>query len=366
MNRFYTTLGLLFAGVLLCSAQTQIIKVYEYKPAPGQFVNTLPEYEEGDTEEDMCRKCEISLEGDELIHLGAFGGYITLGFDHPVQNLKGSDLRICGNAFYAAADPVYGNKTIGGSMEPGIVLVGVGATPETAEWFELAGSEYNKTEKHDFSITYYKPTAESGEHSQFSSTYDNYIRWSCNWTSNGERIDSTGYHMKNSFHRQTYWPQWETADSIRRDFGCLPNNAVEQSGKGTYWVLYRYAQDAYGYADCSLNTDDYSTFDIDWAVDKQGNPANLSEINFIKIYTGIFQYCGWLGETSTEISSVTDLHLLEGYDDNPIIIGKTSTGVSLPSIYKSDNKIYNLQGQRVYYPIKGNIYIRNGKKFIAH
>ena len=33
-----------------------IARVYEYNPAPGQFVNKMPEYEEGDTYADMTRK----------------------------------------------------------------------------------------------------------------------------------------------------------------------------------------------------------------------------------------------------------------------------------------------------------------------
>ena len=45
----------------------------------------------------------------------------------------------------------------------------------------------------------------------------------------------------------------KTAEKIDRESGKLPNNAIEQSGKGSYWVLYRYAKDAYGYADASLN-----------------------------------------------------------------------------------------------------------------
>ena len=72
--------------------------------------------------------------------------------------------------------------------------------------------------------------------------------------------------------------------------------------------------------DASLNTDDYSTFDIDWAVDTDGNHVDLKEVNFIKVVCGIFQYCGWLGETSTEVAEFQDLHLVPGYDDNPIII----------------------------------------------
>ena len=38
--------------------------VDEYRPAPGQWVNVIPEYEEGDTEADMVRKCTESISGD--------------------------------------------------------------------------------------------------------------------------------------------------------------------------------------------------------------------------------------------------------------------------------------------------------------
>ena len=38
--------------------------VDEYRPAPGQYVNDAPEYEEGDTEDDMIRKCTEYLAGD--------------------------------------------------------------------------------------------------------------------------------------------------------------------------------------------------------------------------------------------------------------------------------------------------------------
>ena len=241
--------------------------------------------------------------------------------------------------------------------------MGVGNDVETAQWYELAGSEYYTTEIHDFSITYHKPTAEEGEHKQFCSVYDNYIKWEATWTENGERRDSTGYHIKNSFHKQTYWPLWEKGETLTFSGGKLPNNGIDRSGKGTYWVLYRYAPDAYGYVDASLNTDDYSTFDIDWAVDKDGKHVDLEEINFVKVVCGIFQYCGWLGETSTEVAGFQDLHLIEGYDDNPIIITpKQPTGISNPTVSsKKDGYIYDLTGRRVTSPSRG-IYIKNGRK----
>ncbi len=364
--------GLLGLAFGVSYAQTQTIEVVELHPAPGQFVNTLPKAEEGTTHEEVCRKATENLnEGNGLIHLGTYGGYVTVKFDHPVQNKRGSDLRITGNGFYANSDPVYGTETIGGSFEPGIVYVGVGDDVKTCKWYELAGSEYYTTEIHDFSITYYKPTAESGDHTQSFSTYDDYIKWEATWTDkNGDPRDSTGYHMKNSFHSQSYWPLWEEGETMTFKGGKLPNNAINQGGSGfsQYWVQYRYAKDSYGYVDASLNTDDYSTFDIDWAVDENGNHVDLTEVNFVKVVCGIFQYCGWIGETSTEVAGFQDLHLVEGYDENPIIITpRTPTGISTvktdSSFAAQDDCYYDLMGRRVATPHKG-IYIKNGKKIV--
>lgn len=371
MTKTFITL-LLSLSVGAASAQTQTVEVLELHPAPGQFVNVLPEASEGSTHEEVCQKATESLNsGKGLIHLGTYGGYITVKFDHPVQNKRGSDLRITGNGFYASSDPVYGKETIGGSFEPGIVYVGVGNDLETCQWYELAGSEYYTSEIHDFSITYHKPTAEAGEHSQTASTYDNYIKWEATWTDkNGARCDSTGYHMKNSFHNQTYWPLWEEGETITFKGGQLPNNAVDYvNGSSHYWVQYRYAKDAYGYVDASLSTDDYSTFDIDWAVDEDGNHVDLPEVNFVKVVCGIFQYCGWLGETSTEVAGFKDLHLVDGYDDNPIVITpRTPTGISVvktkSSFSAKDDSYYDLMGRRVATPRKG-IYIKNGKKIVV-
>lgn len=355
-------------------AQTQTVQVLEFHPAPGQFVNVFPEANANSTQDDVNRRCEDLLNDEgNVISLGAYGGYITMKFDHPIVNKYGSDFLIKGNGMYAINDPKYGKETIGGSIEPGIVYVGVGDNLETAKWYELAGSEYYTSEIHDFQITYYKPTAESGDHTQFSSSYDKYIKWECSWTDkNGEHCDSTGYHMKNVSHKQTYWPIWEGKDELTFKGGKLPNNAIETSGKGTYWIQYRYAKDAYGYADaCPAKDLLYSSFDINWAVDEKGDPVALDHIDYIRVMTGIFQYCGWLGETSTEVSSVVDLHLVEGYDDNPYIITprkRPSTGIQLPTVsdhqVQGDAAYYTLTGQRVERVERGKIYIHKGKKVV--
>ena len=279
------------------------------------------------------------------MHLGACGGYITLSLGAPIENKRGSDLRILGNAFYSASDPVYGSATIGGSIEPGTVWAGVGTSPETAEWYELAGSEYYTTERTGVQITYYRPEAESGDHSLPYSTYDRYIRFRAEWTEpDGTERDTTGYLMKNAFHSQSYWPSWSNDNKLPFRGSRLPDNAVNYGGTGEdpnnppSWILYRYASDAYGYADATPNTDDvYTTFDLDWAVDAEGNPVQLNQANFIRIQTAVLQQCGWIGETSTEVCSIANLHLQPGYDDDPIIITPHQRPTDIGSITSNNN-----------------------------
>ena len=367
MTRFFSAL----AFYLFCMsslAQSQHVSVVEYHPAPGQFVNVLPEYSEGMTHEQICLQATEALQEEGLVHLGSFGGYVTVKFDHPIQNKTGSDIRIMGNSYYAQSDPVYGNETIGGSFEPGIVYVGVGEDVATCRWYELAGSEYYTTEQHDFTITYYKPTAETGAHELPFSSYDQYLRWDATWTdADGVRRDSSGYHMKVASHTQSFWPAWEQEDQLTFTGGRLPNNAIDYSGNGVMWTLYRYAKDAYGYVDASLNTDDYSTFDIDWAVDEDGRHVDLKEIHYIRVVSALFQHCGWIGESSTEVAGFQDLHLIEGDDSNPIIIPTRPlpSVIDIPTQSSVSDDCYDLVGRMVSRPGKG-IYIRNGKKFVRN
>lgn len=118
----------------------------------------------------------------------------------------------------------------------------------------------------------------------------------------------SGYIAKNSFHAQEYYPLWEERDKLTFSGTLLPPNAKDLSGMGIYYVLYSYD---WGYADNHPNDyADLNSFDISWAVDKEGNKVKLPGADFIRVYTGVNQYCGWLGETSTEISKARDLHIL--------------------------------------------------------
>ncbi len=279
--------------------------VYEYCPAPGQFINEMPRYEEGDTYQAMLQKAEESISGtnDIMISLGGYGGYVTFGFDHTVINVPGEkDFQIWGNAFYELTNP----DAKGGSAEPGIVMVSYDANcnglPDDP-FYELAGSEYYAPGTlHGYTITYGRPDplheAEEDDTGFLDDIY--YIHWR---DSEGQ----CGYVAKNTFHAQSYYPLWETADELTFTGSRLAPNGVDLSGTGRYFVLY--ALD-WGYVDNHPNDfADLNSFDIGWAVDDCGMPVHLPGADFVRVYTGLNQYCGWLGETSTELSKARDLHI---------------------------------------------------------
>lgn len=271
-------------------------RVLEYNPAPCQFMNTsATAYKENYTTEDVRQYAEEQLRNTDLclISLGAYGGNITVGFDHTVPNIPGEyDLKIYGNAYYDAFGTLTG--ALGGSSEPGIVLVSKDVNKNGLaddEWYELAGSEYNSPATiKDYTITYYRP----------SSPKDN-VKWTDN-------KGNEGYVSRNDFYpSNSYYPAWINENQITFHGSRLKDNAVNEprEGMAEHWVGYCYTE---GYADNHPNNTEQCKFKIEWAVDKNGNPVELDGIDFVRIYTAINQNCGWMGEVSTEIQAVEDLH----------------------------------------------------------
>jgi hypothetical protein len=316
---FLFNLCLLAAGVGARGQSPYIHKVYDYAPAPGQFVNVLPEYGQGDTRVDMARKAEEAIANNNrgMISLGGYGGYVVFGFDHMVENVAGKyDFKVLGNAFTANANPNPNAPRDGGSCEPGIVMVSHddngNGLPDDA-WYELAGSQYRlEGTVRNYKIVYHRPDENKARDPDPGYPYINdrsYIRW----TTNGY---GSGYLFRNTFHNQPYYPQWLVSDSIVFEGTRLADNYVDESGNGSYYVQYAYP---WGYVDNFPNLDPRSGLNIEWAVDSNGEPVKLPGIRFVKVYTGVNQYCGWLGETSTEILGAEDLHLAGG--DADVIAG---------------------------------------------
>ncbi|KQC00995.1 hypothetical protein [Pedobacter sp. Hv1] len=273
-----------------------ISKIFEYKPAPGQFIND-PSYGTLDKAKSL-----IGTVDNGLLSLGGFGGYVIFGFDHAIQNGSGHDLGI------------FGNPLIGVGMEwaePGIVCVmqdvNKNGLPDDGEWLELAGSEYASSETiKNYKITYYKPTGGDD------------IKWTDN-------KGGTGYILKNGFHLQDWYPLGYAGNEVSFE-GTLLKNTLKDGGIITNQPF------AFGYTDSGSSEylklqnelgRGYNTFDIDWAVNKNGQKVALTAIDFVKVYTG--QNCNgnpyhpitdnarsrYLGEISTEIAGAIDIKLYQ-------------------------------------------------------
>ena len=255
--------------------------VYDYTPAPGQFIGELKTGGFVGTEtthKDAIAYAEGRLTDEKFVSLGAFGGYIIVGFDCIVENRDGYDFSIGGNAF-------------DGSSEPGVVWVmqdenSDGEPNDT--WYELSGSETGKAETiQNYTVTYYRPEASKMD-----------VKWSDNMGGSGVVEYLEDFHNQNS-----YYPAWIEADSYTLSGTLLKSRSYDSSGNGSKWVNPAFD---WGYADNASTVDNLNRenlFEISNAIDEQGNAIALEYIDFIKVQSAIQQQCGWIGEVSTEVTS---------------------------------------------------------------
>lgn len=272
--------------------------VFEYTPAPGQFINETKTG--GFTGEETTPEAAIAyatqrMKDDAFVSLGGFGGYMVIGFDHSIDNTGNYDFGIKGNSFK-------------GSSEPGIVWVmqdenGNGKPDDT--WYELKGSETGKeTTVRNYAVTYYRPSEPQQP-----------VQWTDSEGNSGE-VD----YLK-QFHTQDYYyPAWITDDSYTLTGTCVQARNYDQSGNGTYWVQAEYD---WGYADNFSEIDRLSNdgnanaaananyFKISNAIDDKGNPVDLKYIDFIKVQTACNTKSGWLGENSTEVFGFFDYSMIQ-------------------------------------------------------
>lgn len=296
MKRFLGVLFIALAAVFVpsCNIDEEFssgapvpLKVFEYTPAPGQFINDLVASGFDGTQTSTERAVEYAqnrLNSELYVSLGGFGGYIVVGFDHDVVNrYQQYDFEILCNAF-------------DGSSEPGIVWVmqdkNQNGVPDDT-WYELAGSESNKEETiRNYAVTYHRPTEPKSA-----------IHWSDNQGQSGEIRYLGGRHFGDS-----YFPQWIEGDSYTLVGTRLQ---ARNYNDGVNWINPNYD---WGYAD-NEGTEDFSAerksnaFDISNAIDAEGNSVALEYINFVKVQSALNTVSGSLGEVSTEVCGFYDYRL---------------------------------------------------------
>lgn len=271
-----------------------INQVYEWTPAPGQYINDFG----GDLSIDEPVSIQQAagwayqrLQKHNFVSLGAFGGYIIAGFDHSVKNTGDYEIGVIGNAFLSAN---------GNSNEPGIIYVmkdeNQNGLPDDT-WYELKGSDtFSEGTVRDYSVTYFRPEKEGGD-----------VKWTDNFGNSGV------VNYMGAFHSQpTYYPLWINSDELTLSGTCLKAKTQENPETGR-WENPPFK---WGYAD-NIGEDNISfegfsncnRFRISDAINSKGESVNLDYIDFIKIQTGVFSQAGWLGEVSTEVLGILDLTL---------------------------------------------------------
>lgn len=267
----------------------------EYRPAPGQFINTSPwgfpaaaSTIVGDVNGSMC--------------LGSFGGYVIFRFDEPVENHPDNP--------YGVDFSIFGNPLTDWS-EPGIVLVmkddNENGLPDDA-WYELAGSDfYFSTTNRNYEVTYFNP--------------GDTIALDVPWMDNAGKA---GHIRANSFHQQSYYPLLDSFPAIAQDRYTMRGTVIEAVMDTTSRAFVKSRKRAFGYADNQLRgtapftkpdnpyTEEVENsggdaFDIGWAVDSLGIYVDLDRIHFVKVQNAALPAEGLLGELSTEITGAVDV-----------------------------------------------------------
>ncbi|MCD4710183.1 MAG: T9SS type A sorting domain-containing protein [Bacteroidales bacterium] len=281
-----------------------ITEVMEYKPAPGQFINSMP------------WGCPVSARSPEggvngTLSLGAFGGYVIFRFETAVENDSDNPFGI--------DFTIFGNPMTEWS-EPGVVWVmrdnNENGLPDDT-WFELAGSDYyfSSTLK-DYRVTYTNPGGDEARD----------VPWE-------DHLGNSGVLRANSAHTQPYYPLTDSFPDVSADgytlTGTLIQGAIDVDHPPGNKSLTR----AFGYADNQIRGSGSHTvpdnpytpevensggdaFDISWAVGGDGNFVDLDHIHFVKVQNGVLHEGGWLGELSTEMTGAVDVAADPGISGN--------------------------------------------------
>lgn len=256
--------------------------VIEYTPAPGQFINeTAGGFDNITSPSEAAEKANERLHANEYLSLGAWGGYIVIALNRPIEVTDGYDFTIAGNAFDS-------------SNEAGIVWVmndtnGNGLPDDT--WYELKGSYFMKEGyEQNFNVTYFRPEKGCDTYWEASNGESGYVSW-------------LGNYHKQDF----YYPNWIEEDSYTLYGSKLPARAEQNPVTGQWSNApfeWGYADNAgedsiiVNYNGRNLQLNPFSILQADMP---NANPVNISLIHFIKVQTGILSQAGLLGENSTEI-----------------------------------------------------------------
>lgn len=319
----------LYCGVPSGGTTNSGASLFACLPAPGQFTNEG--IGAGGWGDPFDSNGALKANSQTGISLGFFGGYAVYKFDNPIAdnpaNKYGADFIVYGNAFW-------------NNSEPGCIQV----SQDGVKWYDIAGSKhFDPDTERNASITYTNPNP--AEESSITSPGTAGSLAPVNYT--GSR---SGTITTNTFHNHGWFPlnanyfvprngnatALDKVDSL--SFASrTPTNGVTDTltldGTMLGGVSSTNITDQIGFGYCDAhpnkvlggtiaynpyqqfaNQGDYDTktagtsggdpIDISWAVDSNGQPANLGSIKYVRIYTGAAKMNGIFGEISTEVCGI--------------------------------------------------------------
>ncbi|MFD1602846.1 cell surface protein [Flavobacterium artemisiae] len=281
-----------------------VTRIFDFDPAPGMFANDL--FKDGNSKEDVMKTVLGRIDKTSVgyaVDLGGFGGSIVVGFDHTIVNVAGaSDFRVYGgdisNPTVPKANP----------PAPGIIFVAYdknkNGKPDEDEWYEIIGSQHTKSNTvKNFKITYRKKGANEPLVTS-SALFLDYEHVYC------ENNQEEKYYLARPKAKKEFYPLWKTQTEVSYEGTKLDVDfETARPGQTTLWNS---KSPEWGYVN-AVNPD----IDIDWAVDKNGNKANLPGIDFIKVVNCVSEPMGLCQQQSsmaTVFSGAGDLHILKKYN----------------------------------------------------
>lgn len=346
------------------TAQVAGTGLVAFLPAPGQFVNEGANGSGwgGPFTARGASTLKNLVEGYVTtgISLGSFGGYAVLDFGAITRDASGAYVS---GGIYNDPNNAYGvDFTLFGNAmstwaEPGCVQV----SPDGTNWYTLAGSLHYQTPSDtaggaiwNYSATYTNPvTADDDLAVGATGTTGNNVDYTATYKTRPTSNTATenGSVLLNNWHAHNYFPLYNNyfagvnghtaldgllnpiSGLTMTDFGSytaktaaaaasLTLNGVRLVAPKTTNGGNSTAPDDYlfGYFDCHPNglrsgaqVNPYTTgrtgndnsngdpMDISWAVEADGTPIYLDAIRYVRVYTGVMQMNGIMGESSSEL-----------------------------------------------------------------
>ena len=346
------------------TAQVAGTGLVAFLPAPGQFVNEGANASSwgGPFTKSGASTLKNLVEGYVTtgISLGSFGGYAVLDFGAITRD---ADDNYVSGGIYNDPNNAYGvDFTLFGNAmstwaEPGCVQVSQDGT----NWYTLAGSLHYQTPSDtaggaiwNYSATYTNPvTADDDLATGETGTTGNNVPYTATYKTRPTSTAATesGSVLFNNWHRHSYFPLYNnyfvSVNGHSKLDGLLnPISGLDLSDFGSYTAKTSAAAASltlngvrlvapkttnggnstapddylFGYFDCHPNglrsgaqVNPYTTgrtgndnsngdpMDISWAVEADGTPKYLDAIRYVRVYTGVMQMNGIMGESSAEL-----------------------------------------------------------------